>query len=218
MSPKASALQCQLLVKDPLSHTINLITQEQKQAREDRRALEDSLHERLGSMSFELHTTLTELFGLRKAQPSPLLMRQLRGAFLKDPIASRLTPEAQNKIIWLVHQRLTPPYIAFLLQRYVDSITNSSRLSFEDLQEINKIINSYIYERALLISRRKLRERPHPENEQSILEYVTGESVYNPGYLNYNKPSRFILLSSIFKDILREVENELASEPAPQIY
>ncbi len=211
LSPKAFALQCQSLLRENIELS-DLIDQEQLRSREERRTIEVSLHNNIGGRSLKLHLALTDIFNLNKETIPSALTLEVQSAFASDPIASQLPKELQNRIIWLIHQKFTPPYIAFFIVRYIDSVVYSDNLSFEKLQNINSVINSYIYERALLISKRKLRSHPHPENEQSVLRYVTGVRTYNPGYINHNNPSRIMILSSMFRDTLREVEDEIASE------
>lgn len=209
LSPSAYAIQCSSFI--PTRTLTERIDQRQDDMSTARRKLEDSIHASQGVLSPNLEATLTNLF--RNPEMSQPRLQHIRDQIKRDPIAKRLSTTSQDKLIWLVYKRYTRPYLAFLIVRYMDSIENRDVFSYETLVKMSEVTRSYIFERALLIYKRKLMTRPHKDSERDVLDYLNGREAYRTTGINYNSPSTHLILSNFFKDTLREVEDEIASAP-----
>ncbi len=216
-STATAALQCSsLLSQTPQQELIEGIELEVNSLGEIRKEREQAFHRSWGEASPRLSRLLDRLFGNDPdSDINPLLLDQIRTAITADPVSQKFSRPSQDKLIWLVHKKYARPYMAFLIVRSMDQIIDKKEdpLNFESLRSIDRIVHSYILERALLISRREVLVHSDEQNLKDIRAYLSGEMNYRLESINYDSPNLTLALSNFLSGIIRDVENEIASPP-----
>ena len=117
-----------------------------KRSYEQRKSMEDRIHESIGTLSPPLERQLKQIFRFNNRFSKNQQIKISR-ALSKDPIAKKLSDPSKSKLIRLVSKGYARPYMAFLIARYMEEKENRQGLLTHNVTyKIEYIVLSYTIE------------------------------------------------------------------------
>lgn len=189
----------------------------QAELRQKRKTLETQIFRSFGDISPALDASLYRVFH----EPSRIdFKRQALKDLQTSKQTSNMRPSTQIKMLSLIESRAVRPYMALLIGRYIEQVElGHGPFNEKTLENLVQIVNHYIVERALMDTQRSLiTHKDQRILELEVMDFLEGRVKYEPYKINYNQPSKRLILSNIVLGHIQKVEDMMARPPWELLY